>query len=103
MPPAARLRRMEKGIPMVDRRANDTGISRRDAIRVVGATTLGVIANGLSATLVAQGRGIIRTVLEDIPPARLTGITLFHEHLSMGRSDGQPIFYDDTGLVADEV
>jgi phosphotriesterase-related protein len=103
MPPAARLRRMEKGIPMVDRRANDTGISRRDAIRVVGATTLGVIANGLSATLVAQGRGIIRTVLEDVPPARLTGITLFHEHLSMGRSDGQPIFYDDTGLVADEV
>jgi len=46
---------------------------------------------------------IIRTLLEDVPPARLTGITLFHEHLSMARANGQPIFYDDTGLLADEV
>jgi phosphotriesterase-related protein len=48
-------------------------------------------------------RAIIRTILEDIPPDRLTGMTLIHEHLSMSNRDGSPMFYDDVGLIADEV
>jgi predicted metal-dependent phosphotriesterase family hydrolase len=46
---------------------------------------------------------VVRTILEDVPPARLTGITLFHEHLSISKPNGEAIFYDDTGLIADEV
>src|SRR5579862_5365106 len=72
-------------------------LTRREAIHLLG------VAGGLSILgLRAQG-AIIRTVLEDVPPERLTGTTLFHEHLSITRADGQPTFYDDTGLIADEV
>jgi phosphotriesterase-related protein len=89
---------------MSDRPVNDHRITRRDAMRVLGAGAgLGAIAGGLSVPVASQSQGIIRTILEDISPARLTGMTLFHEHLSMARSDGQPIFYDDIALVADEV
>jgi phosphotriesterase-related protein len=45
---------------------------------------------------------IVRTILEDLPPERLAGTTLFHEHLSMSRV-GASSFYDDVGLIADEV
>jgi phosphotriesterase-related protein len=73
-------------------------------MRVLGAGAgLGALAAALPPGALSQTDGVIRTVLEDIPPARLTGMTLFHEHLSMRRSDGQPIFYDDTRLIADEV
>ena len=83
---------------------NGRGITRRDAIRVLGAGAgLSAIAGGLSVSVASQSQGIIRTVLEDIPPARLTGITLFHEHLSTARADGQPSVFDDTSLIADEV
>ena len=88
----------------VDRTVNDHGITRRDAIRVLGAGVgLGAIAGRLSVAAPSQSDGIVRTILEDISPAQLTGITLFHEHLSIARSDGQPTFYDDTTLIADEV
>jgi phosphotriesterase-related protein len=83
-------------------------LTRREAIHLLGiAAGLGVIGSrGLRAQPAAAPfpkGAIIRTILEDVPPARLTGSTLIHEHLSMGRADGQPIFYDDTGLIADEV
>jgi phosphotriesterase-related protein len=98
-------------------------LTRREAIRWFGAG-LGVVASrglvcgeatapsatqatseahGQSAPMAFPKGAIIRTILEDIQPNRLTGTTLFHEHLSMSRTDGQPIFYDDTGLIADEV
>ena len=99
-------------------------LTRREAFRWLGAgAALGVAASrgqlSGEAILAAQGvsapsggqsasapfpkGAIIRTILEDIPPDRLTGTTLFHEHLSIARTDGKPIFYDDTGLLADEV
>jgi phosphotriesterase-related protein len=46
---------------------------------------------------------IIRTVLKDVPPDSITGITLIHEHLSMHSASPAPTFYDDVGLIADEV
>ncbi|MBV9359879.1 MAG: hypothetical protein JO292_00685 [Betaproteobacteria bacterium] len=77
--------------------------SRREAIRWLGAG-LGVVASRglLSASATPKGP-IVRTILEDIPPDRLTGMTLFHEHLSMSSGDGKPIFYDDIDLMVDEV
>jgi len=84
-------------------------ITRRDAI--------GMLSAGLAARLIVSpsgashlrseyprtNRAIVRTILEDISPDRLTGTTLIHEHLSMSTSDGSPIFYDDVKLIADEV
>lgn len=88
-------------------------LTRREAIHLLGvAGGLGVMASrGLpsgaawttEAAQAGTGGAVVRTILEDVPPERLTGPTLFHEHLSIGRADGQPIFYDDTGLIADEV
>jgi phosphotriesterase-related protein len=95
-------------------------LTRREAIRLLGvAGGLGGLrvlgsrerlaaeanaANPAQAGAAPFPKGtIIRTILEDVPPARLTGTTLFHEHLSISRTNGEPIFYDDTGLIADEV
>ena len=60
-------------------------IMRRDAIKLLGA--------GLSAAVLAEPGdaaspfpkgAVIRTVLQDLPPAALTGgATLFHEHMSL--------------------
>jgi len=80
-----------------------TPITRRDAIRILGAGA-GLAVAGVTlrdARAAAPNGPIIRTILEDIPPGRLTGTTLIHEHLSM--SSGTPSFYDDVALIADEV
>ena len=62
--------------------------SRRDIIRWIGAGAAAALARSLGAADVQPGfaRGaVIRTVLEDLPPAALGGgATLFHEHLSVG-------------------
>lgn len=92
-------------------------LTRREAIHLLGvAGGLGILgsrellfAEATTAGAVQAGAppfpkgAIIRTILEDVPPTRLTGATLFHEHLSVSRASGQPIFYDDTSLIADEV
>ncbi len=67
--------------------------SRRDILRLIGASAAAVIARSLAAAE-TQPRfprsAVIRTVLEDLPPAALAGgATLFHEHLSVG-SDFMP-------------
>jgi phosphotriesterase-related protein len=48
---------------------------------------------------------VVRTILRDVPPERITGATLIHEHLSMGSSGDNPAlkFYQDVDLIADEV
>lgn len=80
-------------------------ITRRDAVRIMGAgAAFGVAGVTLrDARAAVQNRPVVRTILEDIAPGRLTGTTLIHEHLSMSTSDGSPIFYDDVGLIAEEV
>lgn len=88
-----------------------TPITRRDAICILGAGA-GLAARfmvppfgvaHLRPEVAKTERAIIRTILEDISPGRLTGTTLIHEHLSMSTRDGSPMFYDDVGLIADEV
>ena len=80
-------------------------ITRRDAIRILGAGAGLAIAGTTwrDAHATAPTGPIIRTILEDIPPSRLTGTTLIHEHLSMSSTNGSPIFYDDVALISDEV
>jgi phosphotriesterase-related protein len=62
--------------------------TRRDIIRLIGASAAAAIAPrpGAAGEPLHVRRGaIIRTVLEDLPPAALAGgATLFHEHLSVG-------------------
>lgn len=89
---------------MCAREAVETGVTRREAIRILGlGASVGAFAHAFPGTLAAHTGEIIRTILEDISPARLTGMTLFHEHLSMSRRDGGPLFYDDMALMTDEV
>ncbi len=74
-------------------------LTRREAIRLLGA---GVGLGAIAAAPPPQR--IVRTILEDVPPERLTGITLIHEHLSFGRPDvPAQKFYEDMALMTDEV
>jgi len=62
--------------------------TRRDIIRMIGAGAVTALAPSLGAAdarLRWPSGAVIRTVLEDLPPAALAGgATLFHEHLSVG-------------------
>ena len=108
-----------------------TSVTRRDALRRLGAAGIGVAgigalgvptrpAGSLSAATRRQSGGVtfpegalIRTVLRDVSPDELAGgSTLFHEHLSIGDprppwlpalENPQPSFTADVDLMADEV
>jgi phosphotriesterase-related protein len=73
-------------------------LTRREAVRLLGAS----VAVGL---LPKDESPIVRTVLADVPPERITGATLIHEHLSMNADGHTPAFsfYRDLDLMADEV
>src|SRR5262249_45753688 len=45
---------------------------------------------------------VVRTILRDVPVESITGVTLIHEHLSMGSSGSNPAltFYQDLDLMA---
>ena len=62
--------------------------SRRDIIRLIGASAAAAFAHRLGAAeeqLRLPSGAVIRTVLKDMPPEALAGgTTLFHEHLSLG-------------------
>jgi phosphotriesterase-related protein len=86
-------------------RSSISAISRREAIRILGAgAALGAISGRLDARGAphpaesSQRKAIVRTILEDVAPERLSGTTLIHEHLSSSAA-----FTDDVGLIADEV
>jgi predicted metal-dependent phosphotriesterase family hydrolase len=62
--------------------------NRRDIIRMMGACAATAFADRLGAAqdqAAFPSGAVIRTVLKDVPPAKLAGgATLFHEHLSLG-------------------
>jgi phosphotriesterase-related protein len=74
---------------------NSRQLTRRDLLRLVGATTGATLLGGTraldalafqagSARKVAFPAGsVIRTVLNDVQPDTITGPTLFHEHMSL--------------------
>jgi phosphotriesterase-related protein len=102
-------------------------VTRRDALRRIGAAGMGIVAApGLTAAHLTAARrqggsdgvtfpdgAIIRTVLRDVDPEELAGgATLFHEHLSIGDptppwvtppENPRPPFTADLDLMADEV
>jgi phosphotriesterase-related protein len=85
-------------------------LSRREAVRLLGAgAALGVLTTlaeqQADASSVQDTPAIVRTVLSDVPPARITGATLIHEHLSMNYFGDNPAskFYRDLDLMSDEV
>jgi len=92
-------------------------VSRRQALHILGAVAgLGptitrlagppataVWTQGPRTTTASSTAAIIRTILGDVAPDRLTGPILFHEHLSLSRADGAPSFFNDVSLIADEV
>src|ERR1041385_8008433 len=85
-------------------------ISRRDALRLLGAGAAASALSGRTLDALAvsgaarQPGQIIRTILVDIEPAALTGTTLIHEHLSFSLDGStRTRFYDDVDLIADEV
>jgi phosphotriesterase-related protein len=94
-------------------------LTRRAAVRLLGAGAVvgllpalreqTVFAASTQQSLAAESafpRGaIVRTVLRDVPPERITGTTLIHEHLSMNADGNNPAFgfYRDLDLMTDEV
>jgi phosphotriesterase-related protein len=80
-------------------------LTRREAVALLGS----VFAASLTESPAAQGalaRGaVVRTVLSDVPPSRITGATLIHEHLSMNADGNNPAFgfYRDLDLMTEEV
>ena len=95
----------------------NTKINRREWLGLHGAGAgirLIAAARGLGAQAPAFPSGaVIRTLLKDLPPASLTGPTLFHEHLSirypltraLAARQGQPVpasFSDDVDLMVEE-
>jgi phosphotriesterase-related protein len=94
-------------------------LSRREAIGLLGAGAGGGLVSllqgpDLGAQAAAFPRGaIVRTLLKDVPPDRVTGSTLFHEHLSirypltkaLAEAQGRPVpvsFTDDVDLMVEE-
>ncbi|HYL37459.1 MAG TPA: hypothetical protein VEV17_16210 [Bryobacteraceae bacterium] len=60
--------------------------NRREVISLLGASGAVLLAKAASGAKAPDfpRRAIIRTLLKDMPPAEMgTGVTLFHEHLSM--------------------
>jgi phosphotriesterase-related protein len=66
-------------------------------------TGAAAVLHGSAAQPAPANNPIVRTILKDVPPDSITGVTLIHEHLSMRRADAKPIFYDNLDLISDEV
>ena len=103
----------------MDRHDSSARFSRREVIQLLGsAAGLGMLAgcgdsdqqappDGTQLTapqLVGVPPGaIIRTVLGDVSPDAIGGVTLFHEHLSIRLSPDQPSATDDIDNVVREI
>ena len=110
----------EKALQMLKRSSSSISSrwTRREAIRLMGAGGAGFVTacggRPDPAAPVAETAGegpivdrmtespIIRTLLGDISPDRIDGVTLFHEHLSIKLSD-QMTATDDVDHVVQEI
>src|SRR5262249_11988462 len=80
-------------------------LTRREAVTLLGSVFAASLQPSTTARSAFPKGTIVRTVLRDVPPERITGTTLIHEHLSMNADGNNPAFgfYRDPGLMADEV
>ncbi len=75
-------------------------LSRRAMLASLGALSLSSTGRGSAQ---APPRSVIRTLTGDLPPDRLSGPVLFHEHLSMRFPlDATSHFTDDVALMTAE-
>ena len=87
----------------MDRQERSDGFTRREVIQLLGgAAGLGVLA-GCGDIGDPAADAIIRTVLGDISPDVINGVTLFHEHLSIKLSPDRPFGTDDVDNVVREI
>ena len=87
----------------MDGRDHSAGFTRREVIQLLGgAAGLGMFAGCGDFGDPAQG-AIIRTVLGDISPDAINGVTLFHEHLSIQLSPDRTFGTDDVDHVVREI
>ncbi len=87
----------------MDRQDHPVNLTRREAIQLLGgAAGLGVLAGCGDFGDPAAG-AIIRTVLGDISPDAINGVTLFHEHLSIKLSPDRSFGTDDVDHVVREI
>ena len=106
--------------PIMHPDARCPSLSRRELIRLLGGVAgVGVAAtSSKGADLLAAARqsaapprrltdlprgAIIRTVLADLRPDEITGVTLFHEHLSIKLSETRPAATRDVDYVIHEI
>ncbi len=84
----------------MDQQDRPTRFTRREAIQLLGgAAGLGMVAGCGDF----GDPAIIRTVLGDISPDAINGVTLFHEHLSIKLSPDRPFGTDDVDEVVREI
>ncbi len=87
----------------MDRHDHPSDFTRREVIQLLGgAAGLGVLAGCGNFGDPAAG-AIIRTVLGDISPDAINGVTLFHEHLSIKLSPDRSFGTDDVDHVVREI
>ncbi len=87
----------------MDRQDHPANFTRREVIQLLGgAAGLGVLAGCGDFGDPAAG-AIIRTVLGDISPDAINGVTLFHEHLSIKLSPDRSFGTDDVDHVIREI
>jgi hypothetical protein len=87
----------------MDRHDHPADFTRREVIQLLGgAAGLGVLAGCCNFGDPAAG-AIIRTVLGDISPDAINGVTLFHEHLSIQLSPDRTFGTDDVDHVVREI
>ena len=80
-------------------------LTRREMIQLLGgAAGLGMVAGCRESGLAGVPRdAVIRTVLGDISPNDINGVTLFHEHLSIRMSPDRPSATDDVDNIVREI
>jgi predicted metal-dependent phosphotriesterase family hydrolase len=99
---------------MGEREFRSGALNRRDAVKLLGAGAgLSVLtawreqaaaaSYAVNAQPTAARGAVVRTVLEDVRPESITGVTLIHEHLSLHVAAPSLKFYDDVALMTDEV
>ena len=93
----------------MDQQDRSAGFTRREVIQLMGgAAGLGMVAgcrfDQADPGLAGIPRGaVIRTVLGDISPDAINGVTLFHEHLSIRMSRDRPSATDDVDNIVREI
>ncbi len=87
----------------MDQHDHSAGLTRREVSQLLGgAAGLGVLAGCRDFGDPTAGT-IIRTVLGDISPDAINGVTLFHEHLSIQLSPDRRFGTDDVDHVVREI